>query len=92
MFPKHWWVESIARFTFSIECQKGQENAATDALSQVALKLGAETVKSILNGVIMGMTERADAQDTMVVEANEEIHQPVEETAILARATQTYVN
>ena len=45
-----------------------------DALSQVTLKLDAETVKSILDGVTMGMTERADAHDPAVAEADEEIH------------------
>ena len=30
---QHCWVESLAGFTFSIECHKGQDNAATDALS-----------------------------------------------------------
>ena len=49
---QHHWVQSLARFTFSIEYLKGWDNAAT-------LKLDAETVKSILNGVTMGMTERA---------------------------------
>ena len=36
---------------------------ATDALSQVTLKLDAEIMKSILDGVTMGMTNRSDAQD-----------------------------
>ena len=31
---QHCWVESLVRFTFSIEYQKGQDNAATDALNQ----------------------------------------------------------
>ena len=32
----------------------------------------------------MGMTERADAQDPVVAEADEEIHKPTQKTAILA--------
>ena len=44
---------------------------ATDALSRVTSKLEAETVKSILDGVTMGMTERADTQDLVVAEADE---------------------
>ena len=47
---QHWWVEPLARFTFSIEYQKGCDNAATDALSWVTSELNAETVKSILDG------------------------------------------
>ena len=82
-----WWVKLLARFTFSIEYQKGQDNAATDALSQVTLKLDAEIVKSILDGVTMGTTERAIAQDQVVAKAEKEIHKPVQETVILARAS-----
>ena len=58
-----WWIESLAWFTFSIEYQKGCDNAAGDALSHVALKLNADTVKSSLDGVAMGTTKRADAHD-----------------------------
>ena len=74
---QHHWVESLARFTFSIEYQKAWDNAATATLSQVTLKLDAETMKSILDGVTMEMMERADAQDLAVAEADEEIHKPV---------------
>ena len=56
------------------------------------MKLDAETVKSILDGISMGMTGGADAQDPAVAEADEEIHKPVQETVILARATQACVN
>ena len=71
---QHWWVESLARFTFGIEYQKGHGNAATDALSQVTSKLDAETVKSILDGVTVGTTEKADAHDPAVAKADEEIY------------------
>ena len=64
--PQHHWVESLAGLTFSIEYQKGWDNAAADALSQVTLRLDAETVKSILDGVAMASTGRADAHDPMV--------------------------
>ena len=89
---QHWWIESLVRFTFSIEYQKGWDNAAADALSWVTLKLDAETIKSILDGVIVGMMERANAQDLAVAKADEEIHKQVRETVILARATQAHVN
>ena len=59
---------------------------ATEALSQVTSKLDVETIKSILDGVTMGTTERADAHDPLVAKADEEIHKPVQETAILAQA------
>ena len=38
----------------------------------------------------MGMTERADAQNQVVAKADEDIHKPVQETAVLDRATQTH--
>ena len=88
---QHWWVESFARFTLSIEYQKGWDNVATDAMSQVTSKLDAETVKSILDGVTVGMMERADAQDPAVAEADE-IHKQAQETAILARTGQALIN
>ena len=89
---QHNWVESLARFIFSIQYQKGWENAVTDALSQVTLKLKRGTMKSILDRVTMGMTERADAHDMVEAEADEEIHKKVWETVILARAIQACVN
>ena len=49
-------------------------------------------MKSILNEVTMGTTERADAHNPAVAEANEEIQKQVQETVILARATQVCVN
>ena len=42
---QHWWVELLARFTFRIEYQKGRDNAAVDALSQVTLKPDAEIME-----------------------------------------------
>ena len=74
---QHCWVESLVGFTFSLEYHKGWDNAAADALSQITLKLDTETVKSILNGVMVGTIGRADAHDQAVAE--EEIHkQPLE--------------
>ena len=50
-----------------------------------------ETVKSILEGVTVGMTERPDAHDPAVAEADEEIQKKVWETVVLARATHMWV-
>ena len=71
------WVESLIRLTFSIEYQKGQDNVVTDALSQVTLRLDVETMKSILDGVILKSTGRADAHDPVVAETDNEIHKQV---------------
>ena len=67
---QHHWMESLAEFTFSTEYQKGRDNAVADALSHVASKLNAEAVKSILDGITVGTTGRADAHDPVVAEAD----------------------
>ena len=85
-------MESLAGFTFSIKYQKGRDNAVAGALSCVALKLNAEAVKSILEGVTVGTTGRADAYDPMVAEVGERIPQQVEETAVQGHATHMHVN
>ena len=71
---------------FSIEYHRGCDSAAADALSQVTSKPDAETVKSILDGDMVGIMERADVHDPVVAKADEEIHKPFQETAILAQA------
>ena len=88
---QHCWVESLARFTFSIEYQNGQDQAATDALSQVTSKLDVEPVESILDGVTVGTVDRADTHYPVVAEAGEEIHKQVLETVVQARAAHTHV-
>ena len=86
------WVESLARFIFSIEYQKGWNNAATNALSQITSKLDVETVKSILDRVTMELIGRADIHDLVVVVTDEEVHKQVWETAVQAGATHMPVN
>ena len=61
-------------------------------LSKVTSKLDAETMKSILDGIMVGTIGRADAHNPVVVEADEEIHKQVQETAVQARATHVHVN
>ena len=89
---QHLWVESLAGFTFGIKYQKGRDNTVADALSHVTLKLNTEAVKSILDGVIIGTAGRADAYDPTVVQADERIHQQVEETAVQECTTHMHVN
>ena len=83
---QHWCVESLERFTFSIEYHKGHDNAAMDALNQVILKLDTETVKSILDWVTMGAIDRLDTHNLVVAKADEEIHKPDQEPVILTQA------
>ena len=48
--------------------------------------------KSILDGVTIGSTGRADAHDLMVSEDDERIHKQVKETAVQAWTTHTHIN
>ena len=68
---QHHWVESLVGFTFSIEYQKGGDNAAVDVLSQITSKLDAETMMSILDEITMRTIRRADGHDPAVAEADE---------------------
>ena len=88
----HCWVESLAGFTFSIKYQKGWDSAAADALHWVTLRLDTETVKSILDGVTMGLTGKVDVHNPVVTETDEEIHKQVWEAAVQARVAHTHVN
>ena len=89
---QHCWVDSLTGFIFSIKYQKGQDNAATDALSRVASRLDVENVKSILDGVTVGLTRRVDAHNPVVAETDSEIHRKVQKVAIQARAIHMHVN
>ena len=51
----HWWVDALGSFNFELEYQKGCDNTMADILSQVTTQLGPETVKSILDGVALGI-------------------------------------
>ena len=63
----HQWVSTLASFQFKLEYQKGADNGATDALSQVPISHSQETIQSLLEGVIVG------AADWGEVRASEEL-------------------
>ena len=88
---QHHWVESLAGFPFNIKYQKGRGNTVVDLLNHVTSKLNAESVKSILDGITIGTTERADAHDLMVAGADKGIHQQVKETAVQAQTAHVHV-
>ena len=85
-------MELLTGFTFSIKYQKGRNNAVADALSHIASKLNTEAVKSILDGVTIGTSERINTHDPTVAEADKRIHKEVEETAVQGCATHMCVN
>ena len=63
----HQWVGVLASFQFELKCQKGADNGAVDALSQVPISHSWQTVQSLLEGVIVGAADRGEE------EANKEL-------------------
>ena len=61
----HWWVGSLARFNFQLEYQKGHNNSVADALRQITTCLDPDTVRSILNQITLGATQRAESQTSL---------------------------
>ena len=62
------WVGALGKFNFWLEYQKGWDNTMADVLSWITTCLGLEAVQSVLDGVTMGATQRADGCDPTVVE------------------------
>ena len=58
----HQWVSALASFQFKLEYQKGTDNGAADALSQVPISHSWETVQSLLEGVIVGAADQGEAR------------------------------
>ena len=49
-------------FEFELEYQKGSENGVADALSRIPIQHDHGTVKSLMEGAVMGATSRCEAQ------------------------------
>ena len=58
----HHWVGALASFEFKLEYQKGSENGAADALSCVPIRHDHRTMKSLMEGAVMGASSRCEAQ------------------------------
>ena len=58
----HRWVGMLASFEFTLEYQKGADNGAADALSQVPIHCNCEMVKSMLEGALVGAPGRREAE------------------------------
>ena len=56
----HQWVGALASYEFSLEYQKGTDNAAADALSRVPIRHDRKTVRSLLEGSVTSVTERGE--------------------------------
>ena len=77
----HWWVSALVQFNFELEYQKGHDNTVADALSWVTTQLDPDTVKSILNGVILGSVHGAKVHEPTIVEGDYHLEQEVHVTA-----------
>ena len=58
----HQLVSMLASFKFELEYQKGTNNGATDALSQVPISHSWETVQSLLEGAIVRAANRGEVR------------------------------
>ena len=58
----HQWVGALASFQFELEYQKGTDNRAADALSQVPINHSWQSIQSLLEGVIVGASDRGEAE------------------------------
>ena len=58
----HRWVGALGSFQFELEYQKGTNNGAADELSRVPISHSQQTVRSLLEGVIVGASNRGEAK------------------------------
>ena len=72
-----WWVGALAKFNFQLEYQKGWDNTVADVLSWITTHLSPEAMQSILDGVTLGATQRAEGDDPAMVEGDHDIEKEV---------------
>ena len=58
----HRWVGTLASFQFELKYQKGAYNRAADTLSWVPISHSRQTVQSLLEGVIVWVADRGEAE------------------------------
>ena len=58
----HRWVGVLASFQFELEYQKGTDNGAADALSQVPISHSWQIIQSLLEGAIVRAADRGEAK------------------------------
>ena len=74
----HRWVGTLASFQFKLEYQKGTDNRAEDTLSRVPISHIRQTVQSLLEGVIVGASNRGEAEANKgLLEEHEHLSQEV---------------
>ena len=79
----HRWVGTLASFQFELEYQKGVNNGAVDALSQVPISHSWEIIQSLLEGVIIGVANRGEAKASKeLLEEHEHLSQEARVQAV----------
>ena len=73
----HHWVNSLAKYDFRLEYQKGRDNATADALSHIVNHLPLEAVQAVLDGAAMGTPQQAEVENPAVVKNNQHLEQEV---------------
>ena len=69
------------KFNFWLEYQKGRDNTVADVLSRITTHLGLEAMQSIMDGVTLGATQRAEGEDPAMVEGDQEKEKEVQVAA-----------
>ena len=68
---------ALAKYNFSLEYQKGQDNAVVDALSQITTRLGLEAMQAILDEATIGASQRAEGEDPAVIKGDQQMEKEV---------------
>ena len=58
----HPWVGTLASFHFELEYKKGADNRAADTMSRVPINPSRQILQSLLEGVIVGASNRGEAE------------------------------
>ena len=61
---------ALTRFSFQLEYWKGCNNTVVDVLSWITTHLDRDTVRCILDGVMLGAVHRVESHDPTVVEGD----------------------
>ena len=74
-------METLAKFNFQLEYQKGQDNVVADTLSQITTCLGLETIQAVLDGASIGASQRVERENPTMIESDQQRETEVRVTA-----------
>ena len=73
----HLWVSALAKYDFQLEYQKGQDNAVADTLNWVTTHLELEAVQAILDGAIVGASQRVEGENPAIIKSDQQLEKEV---------------